>query len=439
MSHASHTPFSRVLAPLSLILVFLVSRSLILASLRLDAVSFVANDVGYYGYHLFHLSQGREVMLEYPVPAVWILQVIYTLGGGWQHWAPVYVVAFLALDIVVAATLYRRGRISGALFWILFTGANGAIVWYRFDLLPAALVAWACLCLVSHPRLAGSFIGLGAAIKLWPALLIAPMLAPHPWRCYTARRRWTGFVIVGAGLATASLVTSGWARSISPVVWQSDRGLQMESVPATPLMFLRSFTSNPSWNVFLSQYNALELDGPAVAELLRVSTILTVGALVLAALLATRLIRNLSLDDPRAPAAILLAVNTVILATIISNKTLSPQYVLWLGGPTAVLLLRGGSAWLTRHIRLMAGALVVVGGLTQATYPWLTYGIMALPTGSPPETAVLILRNLALVLLTGYSCWLTLRTSTRLDIAGKLPVSSRRSLRPHVHTEGIVA
>ncbi len=52
------------------------------------------------------------------------------------------------------------------------------------------------------------------------------------------------------------------------MTWQGERGLQIESVPATPLMFLRTFTDNPSWNIFLSPYNALELQGPYVVGLL---------------------------------------------------------------------------------------------------------------------------------------------------------------------------
>ncbi len=86
-----------------------------------------------------------------------------------------------------------------------------------------------------------------------------------------------------------------------------------------------------------------------------------------------------------------------MLATVIANKTLSPQYILWLGGPVAALLVTRGSAWLRRHLIVFAVALVIVGALTQMTYPWGAYGIMAIPLGSGPETSVLLLRNLALV------------------------------------------
>ena len=349
------------------------------------------------------------------MPAVWILQAIYTLGGGWEEWTPWYSATMLLLDVAVAVTLYRRTNITATLFWILFTGVQGAVVWSRFDLIPAALVAWACMLVMTHPKIAGGMIGLGAAIKLWPALLIGPMLGPNPIREKLARNRLLGFVVVGFGLAAASLITSGWTRSASPITWQSDRGLQIESIPATPLMFLRTFTDNDSWQINLSQYNALEIlaGQPGVALMLKVSTVLTALSILLTVFLSYRLIRNLKVGDPRLAESIVLAVLTVVLATIIANKTLSPQYVLWLGGPVAALLLLRRSEWLRRHLNVLSVVLILVGGMTQFTYPWGAFGIMAIPLGAGPETSVLILRNLALVLLTGYSLWLTLRSSRR--------------------------
>lgn len=402
---------------LGLTLAFLATRLFTVLTLKLDSVSFVVNDISYYGAYLFQLiEQGdHTVMGEYPVPAVWILQGLYTLGGGWQTWTPYFMAAFILLDAVVAISLYRRGNPTGALFWILFTGVQGAVVWSRFDLIPAALVAWSCVLVMSHPRISGALVGLGAAIKLWPALLIAPMLAPDPLRDRIARGRLVGFVVVGFGLAAGSLITSGWARSASPITWQSERGLQIESIPATPLMFLRTFTDNQSWNIALSQFNALEIEAgqPGVALLLKLSTVLTALSIVLTGYLCFRLMRNLRPGDPRMAESIVLAMFTIVLATVVSNKTLSPQYILWLGGPVAALLVLRSSDWLRRHVNVLAVALILIGALTQFTYPWGTFGIMAIPTGSGPETAVLILRNLALVILTGYSLHLTLKSSRR--------------------------
>lgn len=389
---------------------------------QLETIKFVENDISYYGYHLNDmLVNGKDVMQEYPLPAVWILQAIYTVGGGWQTWAPWFAGFMLALSGIVALTLFRRNNAGGALFWILFMGACGPIVWFRFDLIPAALVAWACLWITAHPRLAGALVAMGASVKLWPALLAFPMAAPNPLRPSKGRDRIVSFLIVGFALGMSSLLAVGWERSVSPITWQGQRGLQMESVPATPLMFLRTFTEDPSWKVFLSEFNAIELEGPGVGLLLRVSTALTVASFVLTAVLSYRLLRRFREDSRHLHEAMLLVILAIVLATIVANKTLSPQYVTWLGGPVAALLLARRSQWLRRPLVVLAVAMVVVAGLTQYTYPWGTHGIMALPNGSGLETSILILRNLLLVALLAYTVKLAWRaTGGRGDVTSEL-------------------
>lgn len=396
----------RVWTPWLLVAVFALTRCVTyLLWLRPD-VHFVANDVSYYGFHLDRLERGEpDVMQEYPPPAVWILHFLYRLGGGWQTWFPLFAGVMLLLDALVALCFYRACGAGAALFWMLFTAANGAIVWFRFDIIPAALVAIACLLLATRPWWSGAFVGMGAAIKFWPALLIFPMLAPNPRRG-EGLRRLIGFLVVGGGLGVISLLAEGWHRNTAPLSWQRERGLQIESVPATPIMALRTFTDSPHWTMELSKYNAIELFGPGVDAMLLVASVCTALATLLAIYLAVRLVRR------RAGAvAMLFAVLAVVLATIVSNKTLSPQYVLWLGGPMAALIGHDMDAWLRRHVGVLATGLVIVGALTQVTYPWATMGIMALPLGSGPETSVLVLRNLLLVVMLGHTVWLTLQTS----------------------------
>ncbi|RRD47873.1 glycosyltransferase family 87 protein [Tessaracoccus sp. OH4464_COT-324] len=404
-----------ILPPLTLALLFLVTRAITYLMWLRPEANFVANDMSYYNYHLWHLNQGQaEVMVEYPVPAVWILNACYHVGNYLgallsTDWQPFFSALLLLLDAAVAASLYRRQNFTGALFWIMFTAANGAIVWFRFDLLPAALVAWACLWLVARPALSGAFVAAGAAIKLWPAILIAPLLAPDPRRG-VGRRRLTGFLTAGGVLGLAALAVAGLERNLKPLAWQSERGLQIESVPATPLMLARTYFAPGEWHIWLSEYNALEIAGPGVGVMLTVSTALTLLSLLAAVGLSVLLIKRRS-----GPTVVLLAVCTLVLFTVIANKTLSPQYVLWLGGPVAVLLAHVRCPWLRRHLVVLGAALVVVGALTQYTYPWGAFGIMALPQGSGADIAVLAARNLLLIVLTAYSGWLTVKTAATAD------------------------
>ncbi len=379
----------------------------------LPEVSFVQNDISYYAYHLNDLmvSGNTDVMPEYPMPAVWILAAIYTLGGGWQTWQPLFAGSMIGLTAVVALTLFRPGREQGAWFWVLFTGACGPLIWFRFDLIPAAIVVWACLWMATRPRLAGVLVAVGAAVKLWPALLAAPMAAPSPLRRGGARTRLVAFLVAGILLAMSSLVAVGWARTSSPLAWQRERGLQMESVPATPLMFMRTFTHQESWSVFLSEFNAIEVKGPGVGAMLAVSTVLTVGSLLLTAALTWRLMRRFEEESDDCRDGILLAMLAILLATVVANKTLSPQYIPWLGGPVAVLLTTVRAPRLRRHVRVQAVAMVLVAALTQITYPWATQGIMAATNGEGLSTSVLILRNVLLVAMLVHAVHLSWRAT----------------------------
>ncbi len=396
---------------LLLILIFVAVRALNIWFWLQPAANFVANDISYYSYYTWCLDvglgegsaecveadEGLGIMAEYPLPAQWLLQGIYWLAKGFQEYFQWFAGLMLLLDAVVAASLFRRHNAKGALVWILFTGACGPIMYFRFDLIPAALVAWACMLLMARPHLAGALVAAGAAVKLWPAILALPLLTPHPLRRGAGQARLVGFLVAGIALGMSSLIVGGWTRSISPLVWQSRRGLQMESVPATPLMFLRTFTNSDAWPVFLSEWNALELRGPGVGLLLQASTVLTVGWILLTLVLSWRLWRRFRSQSPVMLEAMLLVVLASVLATIVANKTLSPQYILWLAGPHAVLVMSRSSDWLRGPLRLTSVTLVIVAALTQYTYPWGTYGIMGMPHGAPLETSMLILRNLLLV------------------------------------------
>lgn len=390
---------------------------------------YLANDVNYYAFWLDRIPVDglRHVMVEYPVPVVWILRLLYSFAVVPEAWMLVFGATMAAIDLGIACFLWRSVSRSAGVYWMSFTFANGAIMWFRFDLVPAAVVCVACVWLFSHPRASGALIAVGAAIKLWPALLIAPLAAVHPFRRRSASTlRLVWFAIVGASLALASLVATGWTRTASPLGWQSDRGLQVESVPATWLMFLHAFAKEAKWETFMSPYNALELKGPGVEFWLRVADVATVGVAVFAALITWRLWRrgqrDAGWDETSQAEAIVLAVLAIIVAMIVANKTFSTQYLLWVGGPIAALLTRSRSAWLQRPLRVVAGWSIALGLATQYIYPWAYGPILRNPQGEPFATAVLVTRNLGMVWLCGYTIWLAWRaTATARSAHDALP------------------
>jgi len=405
----------------TLAIAWVLTRLLSLAILAL-AERFVIGDVLYYHLKIRKLFDvGLERTLnEYPTPVTWILWLPYGVTGGSQVGYLVAFIAFmLALDAAFTVALFRssgRRHTRAADFWLVFVLLIGPLSYLRFDILPAVLAGGALLAARRRPWLTGALTGLGAAVKLWPALLIGSFLAHRSARKPTA---W-GFVAVGFGLALVSLLTGGWSRLVSPLTWQSDRGLQIESVWATPVMLARA-VSPSGWLVELSKYQAYEVFGPGVAPLLILSTVATVLGLVAIVAIFVRASRN--------PAPSAVAVGLAILATVaimtITNKTLSPQYLLWLGGPMAALLLlrRDEDPADQRRLGRLAAELLALALLTHLVYPVCYDGFIG-RQGWPMlvvATLVTALRNVFLVVFAVQVCRLAWRRLARQAPAGAGP------------------
>ena len=83
-----------------------------------------------------------------------------------------------------------------------------------------------------------------------------------------------------------------------------------------------------------------------------ISNLATVAGLVMIVALCVRAFRS----GGSTPVAVGLAVLAIIAIMTVTNKTLSPQYLLWFGGPAAALLLLARSAAAERAARRSDGS-----------------------------------------------------------------------------------
>ena len=218
-------------------------------------------------------------------------------------------VAALAVVVATARTVRRRpwdGLLVAAAPVLLL---SSTINW---DLLPAALTAVALLAWTrERPTLAGVLLGLGVAAKLYPVLLLLPLLLV----CLRARARgpaltrWT--VTAASAVATWAAVNLP-AALLAPDGWRhfwtfnADRGAE-----------------------FGSPWFALDLMGAGVpADRLD----LAAAGAVLVGLLLVAALALLAPEPPRLAQLAFLTLAVFVLA----NKVWSPQYALWLL-PLAVL------------------------------------------------------------------------------------------------------
>ncbi len=146
----------------------------------------------------------------------------------------------------------RTGGGLGAVWaWVAGPILLGPLLIARYDLM-VAIFAVAALTASLDPAVRGAFIGIGFSIKVWPIALLAGL------------RRWRELLTGGASALAATVVACGATALIMPnaldfLTAQQERGLQVESMAATPFVLLRALGL---WDGFSTyQHGAMELAG----------------------------------------------------------------------------------------------------------------------------------------------------------------------------------
>ena len=303
-----------------------------------------------------------------------------------------------AIVILTALTLAAMRRSARMVLLSLAVVASspwliGQALTERFDVWPAALTAAALAAAVrGRFRLGGALLGLGAAAKFYPLLLV-PVLALVVIKRRSVRE---AGIVAGTSVAVAAAVFLPFAIVSASGMWESLRlqfrsGLQIETL-ASSLLVMASHVAGkltalglPEPPVFTTRFGEgglirRDLAGSGVGETKIVTSVLLAAALCLLFVSLYRS-RHETREELLRYAAAAVAV-VLVLGTV-----LSPQYVVWL---LPLVVLVGG--------RRGAAAMVffvMAAGLTNFWYPdrYEEYegGLPAKPT------AVLLARNLALV------------------------------------------
>ncbi len=274
-----------------------------------------------------------ERVLEYPVGAGILLYLAALIAPNATGVLVVTAVGASVAAVVVTVLLQRR---NGARAWrwalasplLLFAFQN----WDTFAI--AALVGGLVAYERRRPATAGVLLGVGTAIKLFPAVVVPVLLAAALVRGDRrgARRLLVGFVVtvLAVNLPVALVAGRGWWWTIQ---FQGAR-------PAT-------------WGtVWMYAYRTLGLPthGPAAAHLADVVSMVAL-ALGMAALVAVTVRRRL---DPVAASGAAVAV------FLLTNKVYSPTYDLWMVA-FFVLLPISRRVWITFCALDLAVYLTVFG------------------------------------------------------------------------------
>ena len=380
---------------------------------------------GEYGDTYYYLLRAQEaaasgtgvlsVFREYPTPAGLLLLLPWVLGADdpAQYRAAVIAMTTVA-DAAFTILLGRRTGPAGVFAWILCTTVLGQLVLLRFDVFPAVVAGAAVLfALQGQQRTAAVLVALGTGLKAWPVVL-----APLTLGVRDRTRAAVAFVATGTALVVLSLLVADVGRLLSPLGYQRDRGLQIESVPATVPMV--TWSTDTAYRVYYGSFAAYEVTGPGVPGWLRIADAAAlVGLAVCALLLALWFWRG----TPRGAIGYLAL--AFVATFVVTSRALSPQYLLWLAAPAVVMVGvavheghrrdRGG-VWAT------FGALVVLCLLTTAIYPTFYNGLWQRSDRTSAALGFLVWRNVGLLAFTAWvmvlAAWTTLRPAAPEPVEG---------------------
>ena len=390
-----------------LVLSWVATRGLVVA-LLLGTYSWVQGDLDYYAQSLADLGRNgwSATLVEYPVPGVLVLGIPWLLSGmvgAPGRYPDLFIAMVLLVDGGFALALRRAPgrRTAAVVIWVAAVPLLGVVGYARFDMVPGVLLGLSVLALTTRPGLAGAWAGLTTAVKLWPGLVLMVIAARRP------RPVLLSVAAVGVVSVVVTVLLGGPGRLTSPLTWQSHRGLQVESVLATPAMVAWGL-KHSGYAVVYGRFNAYEVGGPGVDTLRTLSAVLT---LLLAIGLVWLWSRAWQVGPDLDAAAIGWCCLATVSAYMVCGKVLSPQYFLWLIPTCAAVA--AVSRTLSRPLVLWACLLCGVAGLTQLVFP-VTY--TALFTHLPSSwlaVTLLATRNVLLVALTGLAWRECLRCTAR--------------------------
>jgi hypothetical protein len=367
--------------------------------------------------------------IEYPPGALpMFLLPAFMFGDARDaHWSPPnnagrrYHRAFDSLVILLTAAMVtfaamsvaalRRSTAARVVALAVVASAPlliGEVFVERFDAWPAALTAAALAAsLRGHHRLGGAALGLGFAVKVYPALLV-PVLV-----IVAARQRGLreGLAAAASAVEAAILVFLPFAITAWQGTWQMLRnqlggGLEAETLMSSVIVMTRHLTDwlglRTSELTVRPEAHGLGRDVLAGAGI--DATKATLDVLLVIALSAVWLALARSANDPREDLVRYSAMSVAI--ALVLGTVLSAQYITWLL-PLVPLV-----AW--RRGLVATLTFVVAAALTHAWFPSPNYNNY-LEHFDLGATSLLLARNLALLataLVLALPSWRTVREFT---------------------------
>ncbi len=306
--------------------------------------------------------------VEYPPVMVAVITVIFGLTGSVVAAHRVLVLATLVTDLLTAAIIGRAAGPNSAA-WYLGIGLVLLPEQYlRLEVLPGVLAAGALAVVARRPAVAGALAAMGAAAKVWPALLVVGFVAARQWRAALAT------ALAGAAMVGAWAAGFGTDAVTQVVALRGATGWQIETLPGSVVALI-----DPEATV-RRELDAYRI-GTLIPWLVTVLRLTAIGAMITLAALGWR-------RGNRSTTTVAVATLGAVAALLVTAPLLSTQFLLWCSVPAAVAV---GRHSIPNSV-LASGVATVLTGLTMKL-------VGAAGAATPWAAAVLLSRDVALVVV----------------------------------------
>ena len=338
----------------------------------------------------------HDTQWQYPPAAA----LVFLVPQVFTHLGISYIVGFfffaLLADLAVFLLLLdhaHRGSVAdsadphltGVWAWVIGGFAMGPLLLMRYDVIVTAFAVGGLIAPARSVKvrwsLRGALLGFGAMVKAWPGVLVLGLPPRGPGRRALA---WA----VGTAAVTSAILSLCLTGALSFLSGQSNRGIEVESVLASPFM-VASWFGYPVKVVHL--YGSFQISGPGISAVSSFAELLTVVGVCI--VLWWRLMRF----RPRCwtPALMYDTAFTVLLVLVVTSRVLSPQYLIWLLGLACIVLTENGPVRRGTVLARPACLVVFCVLISQIEFPLLFGEVMM---GQFWGTMVVAVRNLILVI-----------------------------------------
>ncbi|QDZ42702.1 hypothetical protein [Corynebacterium sp. sy039] len=393
--------WSRPFSPIKITaiwILWLIAKLVIIAGVHAEPMP--TGDAHYYFYGITHPES--DALNEYPALLLAPLQLLALFSNDENAFTIALIIATIALDAIFLCFILcqkQKGTFSASVFWIFFTVTALHMSVLRLDIIPGVCIGIFALALFTSPTFSSAILAIATMLKLWPGVLAAGLLSSKKKMSARTVEVFGATILL---IALSIIGASGITRITSPLTYQSDRGLQIESFWATPFMLLHGIPglSDGSYEIFYAPSKSFEISGPGVSTALMISSI-GFGLLIIFCLLWA--VKTLRAPYTYDPLVTLSWTVTIIICLLVTNKVFSPQYLVWLGPILSICLLKQPH---NKYVRLLCILCLVITALGTYIYPFHYGDIMQADIFSWALVALAARNILVFISAIISACWL---------------------------------